>query len=150
MVPNLLLPHPLNAPLLLALGFRASSLSSPRREIGLMKLKGMELSQHCGFQWHSLIHPPSTLLSIPPLPQPPAHSYYGTIYNAPLKRSLSHTWHQGTLASLWTPQTWGECWRQYGAHEALVGAKKWERLFQSNRQKWNEYEGKRGKVICWE
>lgn len=64
MVPNLLSPHPFNAPLLPLLRFRASSLSSPRREIGLMKLKGMGLSQHCGFQWHCLIYPP--LLSAPP------------------------------------------------------------------------------------
>lgn len=66
MVPNLLSPHPFNAPLLPLLRFRASSLSSPRREIGLMKLKGMGLSQHCAFQWHCLILPP--LLSNPPTP----------------------------------------------------------------------------------
>lgn len=75
MVPNLLSPHPFNAPLLPPLRFRASSLSSPRREIGLMKLKGMGLSQHCGFQWHCLILPP--LLSPSPPPSSPSlHSHH--------------------------------------------------------------------------
>lgn len=110
MVPNLLSPHPLNAPLLPLLRFRASSLSSPRREIGLMKLKGMGLSQHCGFQWHCLILPP--LLSVPPAappppPLPPPHPKPSslrtritvTIYNTPHKRSLSHTLHQCILLS---------------------------------------------------
>lgn len=86
MIPNLFSPHPFNAPLLPLLRFRASSLSSPRREIGLMKLKGMGLSQHCGFQWHCLIHPP--LLSVPSTPTPnqfSAHPHYGTIYNTPTK-----------------------------------------------------------------
>lgn len=77
MVPNLLSPHPFNAPLLPLLRFRASSLSSPRREIGLMKLKGMGLSQHCGFQWHCLILPPllsATPARPPPPPLPPSHT----------------------------------------------------------------------------
>lgn len=59
MVPNLLSPRPFNTPLLLQPRFGASSLSSPRREIGLMKLKGMRLSQHCGFQQRSFA-PPTT------------------------------------------------------------------------------------------
>lgn len=59
MVPNLLSPRPVNTPLLLQPRFGASSLSSPRREIGLMKLKGMRLSQHCGFQQRSFA-PPTT------------------------------------------------------------------------------------------
>lgn len=113
MVPNLLSPHPFNAPLLPPLRFRASSLSSPRREIGLMKLKGMGLSQHCRFQWHCLILPnpssrnPST--PPPPPPPPPPHTYThtqpnwlhtritATIYNTHHKRSLSHTLHQCIL-----------------------------------------------------
>lgn len=57
MVPNLLSPRPFNAPLLRRQRLRVSSLSSPRREIGLMKLKGMKLSQHCGFQRHCFITP---------------------------------------------------------------------------------------------
>lgn len=103
MVPNLLSPHPFNAPLLPLLRFRASSLSSPRREIGLMKLKGMGLSQHCGFQWHCLILPP--LLSAHPHPRPNHPNSLRTritvtIYNTSHKRSISHTLHQCTLLSL--------------------------------------------------
>lgn len=111
MVPNLLSPHPFNAPLLPLLRFRASSLSSPRREIGLMKLKGMGLSQHCGFQWHCLILPP--LLSVPP-PSPQPNSLRTritvTIYNTPHKRSLSHTLHQCILLSLSERQLSGKRW----------------------------------------
>lgn len=122
MVPNLLSPHPFNAPLLPLLRFRASSLSSPRREIGLMKLKGMGLSQHCGFQWHCLILPPLPSAGTPPtpsLPTPPPTRWHrritATIYNAPRKRSLSHAWHQRLSPALPGHQLRGKCWKRGNA-----------------------------------
>ncbi len=97
MVPNLLSLRPFNAPLLRRQRLRVSSLSSPRREIGLMKLKGMKLSQHCGFQRHCFITPHAPQTHITP-----------TSYKAAHKRPLSLTLHQWILLSLSECQHSGE------------------------------------------
>lgn len=68
MVPNLLSPHPFNALLLPLLRFRASSLSSPQREIGLMKLKGMGALTTLRIPV-TLLDPPTPPLVATPVPQ---------------------------------------------------------------------------------
>lgn len=131
MVPNLLSPHPFNAPLLPLLRFRASSLSSPRREIGLMKLKGMGLSQHCGFQWHCLVLPPLPSAGTPPQPaphhpNPMHHRITMTIYKPPpphthtLPNSYPTQWQKIFIAHITSAHITvlserhirGKCWKR--------------------------------------